>query len=388
MEMKTLFTSESVSMGHPDKICDQIADRILDAYLSLDHDSHVAVEVMATNNQVYVSGEVTSKVHIDITPIVRDTLLDIGYDRDELGTNGHTAQVFDLIKKQSPEINNAVVAKDLEHLGAGDQGIMFGYATNESVSYMPLAISIAHALIRRATDLRRSGAFEWARPDMKAQATIDYSDLKHIKIDTLLMSIQHNPDTDMKMFTSFVHDDIMVPVSKQFGLNTDFNYLVNPSGSFVQGGPSADTGMSGRKVIVDTYGGSAEHGGGSFSGKDPTKVDRSGAYMARYIAKNLVAAGVADRILVQLSYAIGKPSPISIGIKTYHSAKYSDEKILECISSIFDCRVGMIIKQFSLTSPTFWYSDLSNYGHFGRDDLSLPWEQLDKVAEIKGFLSK
>ncbi|MCD8204077.1 MAG: methionine adenosyltransferase [Coprobacillus sp.] len=388
MEMKTLFTSESVSMGHPDKICDQIADRILDAYLSIDPDSHVAIEVMATNNQVYVSGEVTSKVHIDIRPIVKDTLIDIGYDKDELGTNGYTVEVFDLIKKQSPEINEAVTAKDLEHLGAGDQGIMFGYATSESSTYMPLGISIAHALVRRATNLRKSGAFEWARPDMKAQCTMDYTDLNNIKIHTLLMSIQHNPDTDMRVFTSFVHDNIMVPVAKEFGLNTDFEYLVNPSGSFVLGGPSADTGMSGRKVIVDTYGGSAEHGGGSFSGKDPTKVDRSGAYMARYIAKNLVAAGVATRILVQLSYAIGKPSPISIGIKTYHSARYSDEKILECISSIFDCRVGMIIKQFSLTHPSFWYSDLSNYGHFGRTDIDLPWERLDKVDEIKAFLSK
>ncbi len=387
MKMKTLFTSESVSMGHPDKICDQIADRILDAYLSLDPDSHVAIEVMAKGNKVIVSGEVNSKVKIDIFPIVRETLIDIGYDSDELGTNGHTVEIENLIDEQSTEINNAVNAKDPEHLGAGDQGVMFGYATNESSSYMPLGISIAHALVRRATELRKSGAFEWARPDMKAQATIDYTDLKNIRIDTLLMSIQHKPDTDMSMFTSFVHDNIMVPVAKEFGLNTDFKYLVNPSGSFTIGGPSADTGMSGRKIIVDTYGGSAEHGGGSFSGKDPTKVDRSGAYMARYIAKNLVAAGVASRILVQISYAIGKPSPISIGIKTYHSAKYSDEEILECIDSIFDCRVGMIIKQFSLTKPSFWYSDLSNYGHFGRNDIDLPWERLDKVDEIKAFLN-
>ncbi|MCD8204462.1 MAG: methionine adenosyltransferase, partial [Coprobacillus sp.] len=327
-------------------------------------------------------------VKIEIEPIVKATLVDIGYDKDELGTNGNTVKVYNLIREQSPEINNAVTASDPEHLGAGDQGIMFGYATSESPNYMPLGISIAHALVRRATDLRRSGAFEWARPDMKAQATIDYTDLNNIKIDTLLMSIQHNPDTDMNMFTSFVHDNIMVPVAKKFGLNTDFKYLVNPSGSFVKGGPSADTGMSGRKVIVDTYGGSAEHGGGSFSGKDPTKVDRSGAYMARYIAKNLVAAQVADRILVQISYAIGQPSPISIGIKTYHSARYSDEKILECIDHVFDCRVGKIIEQFSLTSPSFWYSDLSNYGHFGRDDISLPWEQLDKVDAIKEFLGK
>ncbi len=386
--MKTLFTSESVSEGHPDKICDQIADRILDACLKCDPNSHVACEVMATNNEIYLSGEIFSPkpFDFDFEQIVRDTLLDIGYDNDELGTNGHTVKVINLIKDQSKEINNAVVHEDLESLGAGDQGIMFGYATNETKGYMPLAISIAHKLVREATRQRKSGEFKGARPDMKAQVTVDYTDPKHKKIDTILISCQHEPDVDLEEFKKYIHDKIMVPVAKSFKMNTDFKYLINPSGSFTIGGPSADTGLTGRKTIIDTYGGSAEHGGGSFSGKDPTKVDRSGAYMARYIAKNLVAAGVADRLLVQLSYAIGLPEPISIGIKTYHTAKYSDQDILEVISKVFDCRVGLIIKQFKLTTPSFKYADLSNYGHFGRPDISLPWEELDKVSEIKSLL--
>ncbi|MCD8209253.1 MAG: methionine adenosyltransferase [Coprobacillus sp.] len=388
--MKTLFTSESVSEGHPDKICDQIADRVLDACLKCDPNSHVACEVLATNNQIYLSGEISSEktLDFDINQIVRDTLLDIGYDREELGTDGHTVEIFNLIKDQSKEINDAVVHNDLESLGAGDQGIMFGYATNETKGYMPLAISIAHKLVREATRVRKSGEFKGARPDMKAQVTVDYTDLKHKRIDTILISCQHEPDIDLEEFKTYIHDKIMVPVAKSFKMNTDFNYLINPSGSFTIGGPSADTGLTGRKTIIDTYGGSAEHGGGSFSGKDPTKVDRSGAYMARYIAKNLVAAGVADRLLVQLSYAIGIPSPISIGIKTYHTAKYSDETILALIDQVFDCRVGLIIKQFGLTTPTFKYASLSNYGHFGRPDISLPWEKLDKVKEIKDLLKK
>jgi len=268
-------------------------------------------------------------------------------------------------------------------VGAGDQGMMFGYATNETEGYMPLAISIAHKLVREATRLRKNGEFKHARPDMKAQVTIDYTDPNDIKVDTILMSIQHDPDIDMFDFKSYVHEHIMQKVVKSFGLNTHFLFYINPTGRFVIGGPSGDTGLTGRKIIVDTYGGSAPHGGGAFSGKDPTKVDRSGAYMARYIAKNLVAAGVADRLEVQLAYAIGINHPISIGIKTYGTAKFSDEKILEIIDKVFDARPGMIIKNFSLTKPSFKYHLLTNYGHFGRPDLDLPWEKLDKVEEIK-----
>ncbi len=391
MEAKTLFTSESVSSGHPDKICDQISDRLLDACLAIDPNAHVACEVMITGNRVIVSGEISStkKLDFDIDRIVRDTLIDIGYDNDELGTNGHTVIIENYLHGQSEEINDAVINDHkLEDLGAGDQGIMFGYATNETEGYMPLAISIAHKLVREAEKQRKSGVFKHARPDMKAQVTVDYTDKEQPKIDTILISCQHDPDIDLDAFKTYIHDKIMVPVAKDFKMNTDFKYLINPSGSFVIGGPSADTGLTGRKTIIDTYGGSAEHGGGSFSGKDPTKVDRSGAYMARYIAKNLVAAGVADRLLVQLSYAIGKPSPISIGIKTYHTAHYSDEVILSIIDQVFDCRVGLIIQQFSLTKPPFKYAELSNYGHFGRPDIDCPWEKLDKVEEIKKLLKE
>ena len=263
---------------------------------------------------------------------------------------------------------------------------MFGYATKETEGYMPLAISIAHKLVREATAQRKAGLFKGARPDMKSQVTVDYTDPDNIRIDTVLMSIQHDPDIDLDEFKKYIHEKIMQKVVKSFGFNTDFKYYINPTGRFVIGGPAGDTGLTGRKIIVDTYGGTAEHGGGAFSGKDPSKVDRSAAYMARYIAKNLVAAGVADRLQVQLAYAIGVADPISIGIKTYHTAKYSDEQILDVIYRLFDCRPGMIIKNFNLTHPTFRYQDLTNYGHLGRPDLDLPWEKTDKVEEIRAIL--
>ena len=383
---KILFTSESVSEGHPDKVCDQIADAILDACLKEDKKARVACEVFASNNYVLVGGEITCKVQPNYVQIVKDVLKDIGYDKPELGTDYHTVQVEVKVKEQSPDISMGVSQEKPEEIGAGDQGIMFGYATDETEGYMPLAISIAHKLVREATAQRKSGAFKGARPDMKSQVTVDYTDPKNIRIDTILMSIQHDDNIDLDAFKAYVHEHIMQKVVKSFGLNTDFKYLINPTGRFVIGGPKGDTGLTGRKIIVDTYGGAAPHGGGAFSGKDPTKVDRSGAYMARYIAKNLVAAGVADRLEVQLAYAIGVNEPISIGIKTYGTAKYSDEVILEIIDKVFDARPGMIIKNFSLTKPTFKYHLLTNYGHFGRPDLDLPWEKLDKVTEIKKLL--
>ena len=383
---KILFTSESVSEGHPDKVCDQISDAILDACLAVDEKSHVACEVFATNNDIIIAGEITSKCKPDYENIVKSVLKRIGYDRPEIGTDYHSVNVIVKVKEQSPDINQGVDKKTPEEQGAGDQGIMFGYATNETKGYMPLAISIAHKLVREATAQRKSGKFLHARPDMKSQVTIDYSDPNNIKVDTVLMSIQHDDNIDLEEFKAYVHQNIMQKVVKTFGLNTDFKYLINPTGRFVIGGPAGDTGLTGRKIIVDTYGGTAEHGGGAFSGKDPSKVDRSAAYMARYIAKNLVAAGVADRLQVQLAYAIGVADPVSIGIKTYHTAKYSDEQILDIIYRLFDCRPGMIIKNFSLTKPTFKYQDLANYGHLGRPDLDLPWEKLDKVEEIKKLL--
>ena len=385
---KILFTSESVSEGHPDKVCDQISDAILDACLKEDKDSHVACETFATGNYILIGGEITCKNPPNYVEIAKNVLKRIGYNRPELGTDYHTVKIDVKVKEQSPDINRGVNQKKPEEIGAGDQGIMFGYATKETEGYMPLPISIAHKLMREATRLRKEGLFKGARPDMKSQVTIDYTDKDHIRIDTILMSCQHDEDIDEESFKRYIHDEIMVKVARSFGLNDDFRYFINPTGRFVIGGPEGDTGLTGRKIIVDTYGGSSEHGGGAFSGKDPTKVDRSAAYMARYIAKNLVAAGVAERLQVQLSYAIGVPEPLSIAIKTYRTANYSDEVILSLIRKVFDCRPGMIIRNFSLREPTFKYQDLSNYGHLGRPDLNLPWEKLDKVDEIKRLIKQ
>lgn len=383
---KKLFTSESVSEGHPDKVCDQISDAILDACLAVDPKSHVACETIAIGNHVLVGGEITCSGAIDVTHIVKDVLKNIGYDKPELGCDYHTVTVENKIQHQSQDINQGVEKGKPEDQGAGDQGIMFGYATNETEGYMPLPISIAHKLVREATDMRHRGLFPGSRPDMKSQVTIDYTDPNHISIDTILMSVQHDPDVDIDEFKEFVHKNIMQKVAKSFNLNTDFKWYVNPTGRFVIGGPAGDTGLTGRKIIVDTYGGSAHHGGGAFSGKDPSKVDRSGAYMARYIAKNLVAAGVADQVEVQLSYAIGIANPISININTFNTEKYDVLHILSIVRKVFDCRPGMIIKNFSLDKPTFKYQDIVNYGHFGRPDIDLPWEHLDKVEEIKSLL--
>ena len=387
MEEKILFTSESVSEGHPDKVCDQIADAILDAVLKEDKDSFVACECFASTDFLLIGGEITTRANVDYEKIARDVIKSIGYDKDELGFNYKTVKILNKIKTQSPDIRQGVFNEDPLLYGAGDQGIMFGYASNESEGYMPLPICIAHKLVRIATQLRKEGKFKWARPDMKSEVTIDYSDKKP-KIKTILMSCQHDEDYDENEFKTFIKEEIMKKVAASFDLNTDFKVLINPTGRFVLGGPAGDTGLTGRKIIVDTYGGSARHGGGSFSGKDPSKVDRSAAYQARYIAKNLVAAGVADRLEIQLSYAIGKAEPLSISVSTFKTSHYDDELILNIIRKVFDCRPGAIIKNFSLKEPSFKYRDVSNYGHFGRPDLNLPWEKLDKVDEIKALLKK
>ena len=383
---KILFTSESVSEGHPDKLADQIADAILDAALEGDEKSRVACEVFCSGNFVLVGGEITSKSSINYDKIVRNVLRDVGYNDEELITDYHTAEIKNIVQQQSQDISMGVSQTRPEDVGAGDQGMMFGYATNETSGYMPLPIVIAHKLVRVATEMRKRGAFIGARPDMKAQVTVDYTDKNNIRVDTVVMSVQHDDNIDLDAFRTFIHDEIMVKVVKSFKLNDDFRYFINPTGRFVIGGPAGDTGLTGRKIIVDTYGGAAPHGGGAFSGKDPTKVDRTGAYMARYIAKNLVAAGVADRLEVQLSYAIGVNVPISVAIKTFKTSRYSDDKILHIIKEVFDCRPGMIVKNFSLTKPSFKYHELTNYGHFGRPDLDLPWEKIDKVEEIKALL--
>ena len=385
---KVLFTSESVSEGHPDKVCDKIADSILDECLRLDPQAHVACEVFATTEYIVIGGEITVNGHIDYEGIARNVLREIGYVSPEIGIGADTCEIVVKVKEQSPDINMGIERQNELEMGAGDQGIMFGYATNESAGYMPLPISIAHKLVRTATILRKNGELKHARPDMKSQVTIDYTDPKNPKIDNILMSIQHDEETNLNDFKKYVHENIMVPVAESFGMNIDFSYLVNPTGRFCIGGPKGDTGLTGRKLIVDTYGGSARHGGGAFSGKDPSKVDRSASYYARYIAKNLVAAGAADRLEVQLSYAIGVAKPLSVGINTYGTKHYPDELILEAVDKFFDARPGAIIDAFSLRKPSFKYADTTNYGAFGRPDLSLPWEKLDKVDELKAFFKK
>lgn len=389
MKNEFLFTSESVSEGHPDKVCDQIADAILDECLRIDKYAHVACEVFATKEFVLIGGEITinSNVVPDYEKIARDTLRKIGYTSSEIGIGADTCKIEIRVNTQSSDIAMGVKHEDTLNMGAGDQGIMFGYATNESEGYMPLPLTIAHKLVRTATNLRKEGKFKHARPDMKSQVTIDYTDPNNIRIKTVLMSIQHDETTDLAAFKKYVHDEIMVPVATSFNLNTDFDYLINPTGRFVIGGPLGDTGLTGRKLIVDTYGGSSRHGGGAFSGKDPSKVDRSASYYARYIAKNLVAAGAASRLEVQLSYAIGVAKPMSLSLSTFGTSHYDDEDILRAIETYFDARPGAIISSFKLNEPTWKYADICNYGVFGRPDIDLPWERLDKVEELKKFFS-
>ena len=385
MEEKILFTSESVSEGHPDKLCDQISDAILDACLEQDPLSRVACECFTTTDFVLIGGEITTKANVNYEEIARKVMLDIGYNNKEIGIDGRNCKILNLVQTQSPDIAQGVSKGKIEDQGAGDQGIMFGYATNESENYMPLPIVIAHKLVRYASSLRHQGTFKGARPDMKSQVTIDYTSGTP-RIDTILMSVQHDEDIDMNEFKNFIHKNIMQVVARSFSLNDDFNYLINPTGRFVIGGTAGDTGLTGRKIIVDSYGGTAKAGGGCFSGKDPSKVDRSATYAARYVAKNLVAAGVSDKLEVQISYAIGVSKPISIAVETFGTEKIDKKKILSIIDEVFDLRPGCIIRDFSLTKPSFKYMDLASYGHFGRPDINCPWEKLDKVDQIKNLM--
>lgn len=385
-----LFTSESVSEGHPDKVCDQISDAILDAVLAIDHKAKVACEVFATKNFVLISGETSlaEKEAPDYVAIAREVISDIGYTDPALHFSADEVEVVIKMNNQSSDIAQGVNQPRPEDQGAGDQGIMFGYATNESEGLMPLAIVIAHKLMRVATKMRKDGEFPGARPDMKSQVTMRYYEDGHSEIDTILMSVQHDEDVNFKDFKKFIHQNIMVPIAKSFGMNTDFKYLVNPTGRFVIGGPAGDTGLTGRKIIVDTYGGYAKHGGGAFSGKDPSKVDRSAAYYARYIAKNLVGSGVCEEVEIQLSYAIGVPEPLSIAVDTFGTGKVPNDVILAAISKYFDCRPGMITQEFSLRKPAFKYRDLAAHGHFGRPDINIPWERLDKVKVLQSYFKK
>lgn len=379
MKEKILFTSESVSMGHPDKVCDQISDSILDACLKEDSQSRVACEVFATTNMIIIGGEITTNAKIDYEQVARDVLKDIGYDDEDKGMDYQTCKIQVVLDSQSPDI---ALGTNKEIGGAGDQGIMFGYACKETKGYMPLPISLAHHLVRYANDKRLSGEFPYARPDMKAQVTIDYTNIIP-KIDTILMSIQHDPDMIEEEFKTYIKENIMDEVVNKYGLNTEYKVLINPTGRFVIGGPHGDTGLTGRKIIVDTYGGSARHGGGAFSGKDPTKVDRSAAYMLRYIAKNVVAADLCDRIEIQVSYAIGVKEPTSIFIETYGSEKIKKDTILKAIKENFDLTPSGIINTLQLQRPI--YRSTAVHGHFGRNDGELLWEQLDKVEVLKAY---
>ena len=376
MKEKVLFTSESVSKGHPDKVCDQISDAILDACLKEDPNSRVACEVFATTDLVVIGGEITTTAEVNYEQVARDVLKDIGYDDSDKGIDYRTCKVQVVMDLQSPDI--ALGTND-EVGGAGDQGIMFGYACKETKGYMPLPISIAHHLVRYATEKKDTGEFKSARPDMKAQVTIDYTESTP-KIDTILMSIQHDPDFDETEFKRYIKEEIMDAVVRKYNLNTDYKVLINPTGRFVIGGPHGDTGLTGRKIIVDTYGGAARHGGGAFSGKDPSKVDRSAAYMLRYIAKNIVAANLCDKLEIQVSYAIGVKEPTSIFIETYGTEHVDHDIILKAIRDNFDLTPGGIIKTLDLRQPL--YLKTAAYGHFGRGDNNLPWEVIDKNARF------
>lgn len=379
---KNLFTSESVSEGHPDKLCDQISDAILDECLRQDKYSRVACECFATTNLLVIGGEITTNAKVDYEAVARDVMRRIGYTAEDLGIDADTCEIKVVMDTQSSDI---ALGTNVEVGGAGDQGIMFGYATNETETYMPLPISMAHELVRYASELRHNGTFKHARPDMKSQVTIDYTDENNPKVDTILMSIQHDPDFNEEEFKTFIKEKIMKEVVRKHHMNEDYKVFINPTGRFVIGGPHGDTGLTGRKIIVDTYGGMARHGGGAFSGKDPSKVDRSAAYITRYIAKNIVAAGLCDRIEIQLSYAIGVKDPTSVHVDTYGTGKVADEVILGAIKKEFDLTPQGIINTLDLLNPI--YGPTAAYGHFGRTDVEFPWEKLNKVEDLKKYLA-
>ena len=385
MEKRNLFTSESVSEGHPDKVCDQIADTILDECLKVDPLSRVACEVFVTTDYCLIGGEITSKARPNYEQIARDVIRDIGYTKDEYGFNADTVKIDVKVKEQSPDIAMGVDAKKPEEVGAGDQGIMFGYACKETEEYMPLAITLAHKICYQLTKVRKNGTLSYLRPDGKSQVTVEYGDDGKIKrIDTILVSTQHAPDVDMDTLAKDVKKHVVDVVVPQNLVDKDTKFLFNPTGRFVVGGPAGDSGLTGRKIIVDTYGGAACHGGGAFSGKDPSKVDRSASYMARYIAKNVVAAGLCDKCQIQLSYAIGVAKPTSVLVDTFGTAKVSEELIQDKIMEIFDLTPKGIITTLDLKRPI--YKQTAAYGHFGRTDIDLPWEHLDKVDELKKLL--
>jgi S-adenosylmethionine synthetase len=376
---KWFFSSESVTEGHPDKICDQISDSVLDAILSLDKSARVACETAVANGMILVIGEITTDCYVDIPFIARNTVSDIGYNRAKFGFDAETCAVLTSINEQSKDISMGV-----DTGGAGDQGMMFGYACRDTQEEMPLPISLAHALCQRLAEIRKTNVVDYLRPDGKSQVTIEYSGTKPIRVDTIVLSAQHSPDIEISELKKDIMNYVISPVIPTQMIDENTRILINPTGRFVEGGPKADSGLTGRKIIVDTYGGFARHGGGAFSGKDPTKVDRSGAYAARYIAKNIVRTGIVSECEVQLAYAIGVDYPVSLMVDTFGTGSVQDGKLAEIISRIFDLRPKAIIERFQLQNPI--YRQTATYGHFGRKDLDLPWEKDDLSSEITKLL--